>query len=370
MATIFDYLTWRGDLSFSQSVFNPVDNIIFSQLSYLPFEDIVPGPGEKNGINLSLAMKILLDKSIEPQFSSFMFKEDPVFIKTLASSVRYGNCQLFGYTNLVDTDDEVQFSAICIYIDDDSSLIVFRGTDYSLVGWKEDFNMSFRDVIPAQLEAVGYLEKMARIIKGPFRICGHSKGGNLAIYAAANCQNVIQKRIKEIYSNDAPGFHENVIASEGFKTVKNRINYYVPQSSVIGMLLEHGCDYSVIKSSKIGLLQHELYSWEVTHNDMVYVDKTTSGSRFVDKTLKEWLGSLENEKRERFIEAIYSILTASEAKTLVELETTWVKSIGRIILSLGHIDEKTKKFIRETLLELFRSARHNIDTILKPESNE
>ena len=372
MANLFDYLTWRGDLEFTISPLNPVDNVILCQLSYLPLDDIVPGPGEKNGISISLAAKMIREKlQSDSDFKSrLMYKDDPELINTLASSNRFGKCHLFGYVNHIDTDREVQFSAVCVHTNDGHCFVAFRGTDFTFVGWKEDFNMSFKEVIPAQIEAVNYLERMGSMIKGPLRLGGHSKGGNLAVYAASNCRKRIQKRITEIYSNDAPGFHKNVIASEGFEAIRDRVRSYVPQASVVGMLLEHGCDYTVIKSSQIGLLQHDLYSWEMTHNDMVQVDNITLGSRFVDKTLRDWIDSLDKEQREQFFDAMYSILSASEAKSLPELESSWFKAVSRIIKSFGNIDEYTRNLISKTLGELFNAARRNIDTLLKPDKNE
>ena len=372
MANIFDYIKWRGDLKFSQSPFNPVDNIVFSQLSYLPMDDIVPGPGEGDAVSISLAVKLFNEKmeSGSSQFkSSILFKDDPQLINELAACDRFGDCQLFGYVNHIDTEREVQFSAVCIHTGDGSCLVVYRGTDLTLVGWKEDFNMSFKEAVPAQIEAVEYLEKMALMIKEPLRVIGHSKGGNLAVYASANCGKNIQKRITEIYSNDAPGFHEKVIKSEGFISIRDRIRLFVPQSSVIGMIFERGCDYTVIKSSQVGILQHDLYSWEVTYNDMIQLDNVTLGSRFVDKTLKEWISGLDYEHREQFMDALYGIIESSEAKSIPELESTWLVSAGRIIKSIGNIDEPTKQLIRKTLTDLFKSAQRNIDTLLKQEKD-
>jgi len=371
MANLFDYLTWRGDLNFNQSPFNPVDNVIFSQLTYLPMDGIVPGPDEKGGISIRLTAKILSEKFNKPLQqlkldSSVIFNEDPDFIAALGSTNRFGDCQLLGYVNHIDTDREVQFSAVSIKTGDDSCFIAFRGTDFNLVGWKEDFNMSFKDVIPSQLEAVKYLEKMASRFKCPLRLVGHSKGGNLAVYAAANCKKNIQNRITEIYTNDAPGFDEKFINSENFLTVRERIRSFIPQSSVIGMLLDSGCSYSVIKSSQVGLIQHVMYSWEVTHNDLVYVDTVDSGSLFLDKTLKEWIGNLDKKHREQFLNALFSILSASGAKSIPELERSWVKAVGNMIKSLGNIDESTKKLIGKTFGDLFNAAMRNFDTLLKP----
>jgi hypothetical protein len=370
MSSLFDYISWRGDLDFIQSPPNSVDYVIFSQISYLPFDGIIPGPEEKEGISLYLAME-KLRKKVESSGSIVKtvlgFDEDPAFIDAITTSNRFRNCQLFGFVNQVDTEKEFQFSALCLYVNDGSFSILYRGTDASFVGWKEDFNMAFLETIPSQLEAVKYLEKMAALVNGRLRIGGHSKGGNLAIYAASFCSKKTQMRITDIYSFDAPGFYKKVVASDGFHAVKDRIHSYIPQASVVGMLLEQGVDYKVVKSSQAGFMQHSLYSWEVTHNDMVYAGDITQGSRFLKKTIREWISSLDNEYRERFIEAIYTILTMSEIESIHDIEKSWLISAGRIIKSLGYIDEPAKKIILQTIIELFRSASRNIDTLLKKE---
>jgi len=372
MADLFEYITWRGDLSFSQSPLNSVDSLIFSQLSYLPFDGIVPAPDEKGSISINYAAEHFKEKLNKDKYSSeklaVLFKKDPELIEVLASSKRFGDCKLSGYVNLVDDVREIQFSALCISTNEGFSFIVYRGTDLNVVGWKEDFNMSFVDAIPAQLEAVNYLDKMAGGVKGKLCIGGHSKGGNLAVYAAANCKKQIQKRIKDIYSYDSPGFRRKFLSSKGFAEIKSRIHSFIPQSSVVGMFFEHGCKQKIVKSVSFGLLQHELYSWEVTHNDLVYVDDLTLGSRFVDKTVKEWIAGQNKEQREQFLNALYSILEDSEVKTLQEFDLSWFKAAGRMLKTFGSIDEKKKQLIQKTFGDLFNAARRNLDTLLKHDS--
>jgi len=363
---MFDYISWRGDLDFKISPFNPVDNIILSQLSYLTLEEIVPSPEEGSSISIDLAVRVYNEKLKNPDFIiTSMFKEDPGLIRALGSSKRFGSCQLFGYVNHVDVAREIQFSALCIHTGDDYSFVVFRGTDLSIVGWKEDFNMTFKEVIPAQAEAAKYLDKMAPTLNGSLRVGGHSKGGNLAVYAAAQCGKKTQKRITEVYSNDAPGFHESFIASEGFKSIKNKIYSYVPQSSVIGMLLEHGSNSTVIKSSESGLMQHSLYSWEVSRNNLIRAEKSTASSRFVNETIREWLKNIDSDQRGQFIDALYYILNAADIKSISDLDNSWFSTAGRVLKSLNGIDEPAKKIIKRTILELFTAAQKNFDTLIK-----
>jgi hypothetical protein len=372
MANLFDYLQWRGDLDFAQAPFNPVDNVILCQLSYLPFDGIVPGPDEDGEITVGIAATIFsqkLQKNVSRVKQAILCKDDPALLKALGSSRRFGNCRLRGYVNLIDTKRELQFSAVCIITGGNSCFVAYRGTDTSLVGWKEDFNMSFNEAVPAQLEAVAYLEKMAKKIRGPLRIGGHSKGGNLAIYAATYCSKGIKNRITDIFSNDAPGFHQSLIDSKGFAEIKGRIHSFVPQASVVGMLLKHGNGYSVVRSNQFGLMQHELYSWEVTPNDMVRVDSVTQGSRFVGNVLREWIGSLDDEQREKFLEALYTVLIAIQAKSLPDLGESWFKASGSMLKSLNSIDPATKNLIGKALGELLNSTQRNIYALLKSEKN-
>jgi len=373
MANLLDYIQWRGDLDFSQSPFNPVDNIILCQLSYLPFDGIVPGPDDNGEITIGIAAKLFgqkMQKNVSRIKQAISCKEDPALLRALGSSRRFGNCRLRGYVNLIDTNRELQFSAVCVIIGGNPCFVAYRGTDMTLVGWKEDFNMSFNKAVPAQLEAVDYLERMSRKIRGPLRLGGHSKGGNLAIYAATYCSKRVKNRITDIFSNDSPGFHRSVIESEGFAEIKDRICSYIPQASVVGLLLEHGSDYKVVKSTQFGLMQHELYSWEVTHDNMVHVDSVTQGSRFVDSVLREWIDSLDDVQREQFLEALYAILIATQAKSLSDLGESWFKAAGNMLKSLRNIDADTKTIIGKTLAELLRSTQHNVYALLKLEQKD
>ncbi|MDR0877802.1 MAG: DUF2974 domain-containing protein [Treponema sp.] len=365
MADIFDYLFWRGDLTLAQSPFNAVDNIILTHLSYLPFDGIVPGPEEKSAITVAEAAerfaqaRLANSPGTEP-----IFKEDPLLLEKIKDCDRYRNMKLAGFINQIDISQEKQFAALSIITGDESSFITYRGTDDTLVGWKEDFNMCFSDTIPAQKDAVIYLEKMSKQFKGPLRIGGHSKGGNLAVYAAAFCVANIRRRIFEIYSNDAPGFHESVIESKGYQIIREKIRSYVPQSSVVGMLLKHEDDYTVVKSNELGLLQHDIYSWEVTGNDVVRLDTVTLGSQFIDRTLKEWLSKVDVENRQRFIDTLYNILASTKARSIPELAESRFKTAGTILQTYKDIDDPTRKMISNTLSLLLDSARNNINTFL------
>jgi hypothetical protein len=372
VANIFDYIMWRGDLSFSRSPFNPVDNIILTHLSYLPFDGIVPPPNEKKAITIAeTAKKItaILTRTPKAFDDVLVCKEDPALLDALGSCERYKHLNLSGYVNHIDIAKEKQFSALTITSGDSASLIAYRGTDNTLVGWKEDFNMSFSNAVPAQLEAVAYLEKMAKRLHRNLRLGGHSKGGNLAVYAASFCEKKVQRRITAIYSNDAPGFSREVVTSAGYQAIKNKIHAFVPQSSIIGMLFEHDDDYTVVKSTQTGILQHIVYSWEVSYNDLIRLDTVTHESHFVDRTLKEWIDGMDKEQRQRFTDALYDILKSTEAKSLPKLTSGWFKNAIRMIQTYTDIDDSTRDLVSKTVSALFKSAKNNIYTLL-PDSQK
>ena len=366
MTNMFDYISWRGDLTFEKSHFNPVDNIIFSQLVYLPLDGIVPNPNEQNGITIAdAAVRIDEMQHDDPSFlNELMVIQAAALINAMGKAQRYKNCRLYGYVNQTDPFREKQFSAVSVVIGRrifrKSLLIVYRGTDMSLVGWKEDFNMSLSEPVPSQKEAVSYLEKMAKKFKGPLRLAGHSKGGNLAIYAAACCRKQTRRRIAAIFSNDAPGFHQQVINSRGYQAIRDRIQAFVPQYSLIGMLFEHGETPAIVKSTENGFMQHDLCSWEVIHNDIVRAEGLSRESILVDNILRDWINGMETEQRRQFIEALYTILSATQARSLTDLTSDWLQSVVSIIDSLNHIDETAKNLIGKAIGDLFWAVIKNI----------
>jgi len=367
MASLFDYISWRGDLGFDKTPFNPVDNIVFSQLSYLPMEEIVPGPQERGWVTIGeLAAKYAVMQKDNPSgLSNDITVIDAIsVINAIGSAPRYKDCKLFAYTNNIDLDQEKQFAAYCVVIGrkrlSRKMLVVYRGTDMTLIGWKESFNMSFITSIPSQKEAVSYLNKTARRCRYPMIIAGHSKGGNLAVYAAAFCRKRVQKRITVIYSNDAPGFHKQVIESEGYKEICPRIQSFIPQSSLVGMLFEHGETPMVIKSGASGPMQHSLCSWEVTYNNMVDAGELTPQSRFIENIISKWINQIDEGQRQQFIQAIYEILVSCEADSLADLTEDWKNTVGGIINALFNMDKPTKKLMGKIIGDLFKTARDNI----------
>lgn len=355
MGNIFDYIEWRGDLTFTQAPFNEIDNLILSRVSYFPFDGTI----EEN--------EIITIKEAYERFEKFdiekiriLQKEDIDLFPALARSERFGNLLLTRYINKRDIHEEKQFSAITIKLPDETSYVSFRGTDNTLVGWKEDFNMSFMKLVPSQTNAKDYLNNISNDIQGKIRVGGHSKGGNLAVYAAAFCNLNVQERIIEVYNNDGPGFFEEIIETKNYQNILEKMHTYIPQSSIIGRLLNHEEKYTVVKSAQIGIYQHDLYSWQLIGNKFVELKEVTNESEFIDRTLKIWLKTVSIEQRKRFWMVLFEILESTNAETLSQISEKWVTNSKKILVTYKNLDEESKQIIIQTLKCLFNIAKENI----------
>lgn len=316
MADLFDYLAWRGDLTFEQDPPNGVDALVFSSLAYLHYGGSV-SKGPNNPITLREAAADFF--ALPDQEERIRVKNDLKLLEDAAKTRRFGESRILFYKNTFIPEEETQFAAVSFLLDDHSAFLAFRGTDYSLTGWKEDFNMSFQDEVPAQRLALEYAEEFAASYLMPLRLGGHSKGGNLAVFAAAKLKTLLQRRILTVYNLDGPGFRENMIADEGYRSIVPRIHTYIPQSSVIGMLLEHEEPYMVIKSKQIGLLQHESYSWDIMGKAFIPMEEVTADSRFLDQTLKTWLADMTLEERNEIVDSVFGLLSTGEVSSAKEI---------------------------------------------------
>ena len=281
-------------------------------------------------------------------------KKDLELLEAAAETERFGQVELAFYRSIFVPEEETQFAAVTFYLGDKTAVLTFRGTDRTLVGWKEDFNMTFQDSIPAQREALKYLEEFSIYTLHPIRLTGHSKGGNLAVYAAAKADKPLQNRILGICNLDGPGFSEKMMADAGYLAVVPKIHSYVPESSIVGILLEHLEPHTVISSKQIGPMQHDPYSWEVLRNDFIHMEEMSEGSKFMDQTTKAWLVAMTPEERNILVDAVYEILTSGGAVMTEDL--LHPKQIGKYVKSLV-MDEKKRQMISDRIGDLVQIVR-------------
>ena len=348
MGNIMDYISWRGDLSFAQSPFNEVDNLILACFSYVNLDRIPAVSGQK-GIELKKLVKEFkkLHTIKELEADKSFIRLAPFMMFEMSESVRFGNCVIRNYVNEIVTEAEQQFSAVEIVLDDGTSYISFRGTDDTIIGWKEDFNLS-TGVVPAQERAVEYMQRISDKASGMLRVGGHSKGGNLAIYGSVMCKSVHDK-ILEIYSNDGPGFSKEFQESPETAEMMPKIIRIIPEYSIIGTLLEHEKQPIIVASTSRGLLQHDGFSWEVQGPGLVRRDSLNKTAlRFIE-ILHKWIDGMDMEQKRLLIEDLFATLQASGYENLSEVQSGGIKSLAAMVKRLDKFAPESRGMMQELL---------------------
>ena len=348
MGNIMDYISWRGDLTFAQSPFNEVDNLILACFSYVNL-DRIPAVTRQKGIELKKLVKEFkkLHTIKELEADKSFIRLAPFMMLEMAESVRFGNCVIRNYVNEIVTEAEQQFSAVEIVLDDGTSYISFRGTDDTIIGWKEDFNLS-TGVVPAQERAVEYMQRISDKASGMLRAGGHSKGGNLAIYGSVMCKSAHDK-ILEIYSNDGPGFSKEFQESPETAEMMPKIIRIIPEYSIIGTLLEHEKQPIIVASTSRGLLQHDGFSWEVQGPGLVRRDSLNKTAlRFIE-ILHKWIDGMDTEQKRLLIEDLFATLQASGYENLSEVQSGGIKSLAAMVKRLDKFAPESRGMMQELL---------------------
>ena len=349
MANILDYIKNNENSTFQEEKFNEIDNLILSRLSYLPFESIK--------IEEQETIKTLAQKLKDVDIKKFNMKKDKELIKMLGKSSRYKDLVVTDYFFSRDDKKEKQFVAITIHLENNEIYISYGGTDDTLVGWKEDFNLSFMIHIPAQAEALKYIRKISKKYNTKIHLGGHSKGGNLAVYAGIFCAKNVQDRIIDITNFDGPGFDKTVIENEKYKRILSKINTYIPQSSLFGRLLEHEEKYIIVTSDQYTFMQHDIFSWRINNQQIEKADKVTAGSDFMNETVRNWLKTTSPKQREHFINTMYEIISKTKAKTFKEFTSELTKNLGIMLKSYKDISYEDKKEIGKMILTFFTAIK-------------
>lgn len=357
-ANMLDYLAWRGDIALSESTFNPIDGMVLARFSYAPFQLAFLEDGSRYMTIEDATGKMLADKACG---KLCLYQEDVELIEALHKSQRFNKLLMGDFVDIFKENEEVQFSAFSLRIDDTHMCVVYRGTDNTIVGWKEDLNMGFVSPLGCQILGKEYLEKIAdQNPKVTFILCGHSKGGNVSAYAAAFCRRDIQERIRDVYNFDGPGFEDSVLESEGYERACTRIHTYVPQSSLVGMILGHREKHMIVHSMDQRVpYQHNMYTWEVLGKDFIYDETTTNASRYFDRTLKEFLGKMDKQHREVFVDTAYSLLGGTDAITVEDITSNFKDTSKIMLKTMKEMDVESRKNLAEGLRLFMKCAWKN-----------
>ena len=346
MSNINDYLLWRGDIELDKKYeFNEVDSMILARFSYLRLDKI---EFEEEETIENIAGKMQNIKKEE-----FLYNGDKELITNLGNSLRFKNMLITDYVKTNERKTEKQFSAVTIHISEKEMYISFIGTDSSIYGWKEDFNMAFMDSVPCQIAGKEYLEKIA--IKYPnkrIRIGGHSKGGNVAIYAALTASKEIQNRVIKVYNYDGPGFNKEIINKYKENSILKKVETYLPQDSMIGRIMTHEEECTVALSIEKGIYQHDIYSWQVKGTDLIKAKSLTESSEIFSKALTNWLNTTTNEQRKIFFDGIFEVIYSTEVNKLSDIQKNLSENMQKIYKKYKEIPETERKTIT-SMIKLF-----------------
>ena len=371
MSNILDYLAWRGDLSFYQDPFNSIDALILSCLSYVNFTGVVPSKGDGLITIEEASEKFFTIHSPEElaQDKSFI-RFAPDLLRAMAKTDRFKNSYLLNFVDDTDISRGIQFAAVEIDLPDETSFISFRGTDDTVVGWKEDFNLSFMTV-PSEMEAVRYLRSVTAGRQDKIRMGGHSKGGHLAIFAATTADPAIASRIDHVYSFDGPGFNHEAMEAELFRNVQPRITKFIPETSIIGRLLENSTEPIVVKSSELGIMQHDPLSWQIEGKEFETCMSTDKISDTFDETMTIWLGDMTFEDRKVFVDELFSVFEASGCEYLSTMSKVGIKGTRAMIERMGQIRNDSAGAMVRTLVKMFLVNFNALkDNVLKEKFEE
>lgn len=358
MENIVDYVN-QFQYTFAESPFNDVDSLTLCQLSYLKMKRLIPGL--EDGLAFVPFREIMKKEHREQVFADERYREDNwKLAAAVMNSRRFAKLQMNYYVDILDKEMEIQFSAVTYLVGEDAEkkpvyYIAYRGTDENLVGWKEDFTLAFSEPVVGQLYAARYMRKAAGRLPERFYLGGHSKGGNLAVFAAMSSSMALQERILQVYSLDGPGFKPQVVERYEYERVAEKVKKILPGSSMVGMLLERGSDYHVVESSSYGLYQHNPYTWAVDTERGAFCSREDlkNSVKLMDHAVTDWILSLDDEQVERFSDVLFRVLGASEADNLIDFAADWKKSLSGILQELREVDDNTKKEVEEIIRELF-----------------
>ncbi|WP_455490499.1 Mbeg1-like protein [Granulicatella sp.] len=319
MGNLITYVQQYEAQTFQDKSLTDIDILVLTEIAYLPFDGIVPSTfNVTEAISIQkLGKEFEKIKDKEHEKNPFMITNERIqLLEVVSKSQRFKDIKVFGFMNDINDELTKQFAAVCYQWKEDSRWIIFRGTDESLTGWKEDFMMTYSDLIPAQTDAIEYLRKQAATFSGTLNVSGHSKGGNLSLYASAMQEEDIQNRIQQIYCWDSPGVHRSILGTEGYQRVVSKAKRYIPQDSIVGLMLESQVPYHIIESQRSGISQHSALMWNIEEDHFIELTELTRNSQLTDQTFKQWTEAVSDEDLKLFFDTFFELFFEMGVETV------------------------------------------------------
>lgn len=341
MGTVRTYAYYFKDISFEESPFNDVDNVVFCSLIYLDWKNIA-----EKSITLKDAAIKYFSTHTKMKKTPFTFWRSQELLKEIYQSKRYGNIILSHYEKIVDQNG--QFGAIKFNLDKDTTFIAYEGTDDTIIGWKEDFEMCYKFPVSSQKMAIEYINRVIEWKDKKIIVGGHSKGGNLAMIASMYAKPHIKRKIIKVYNNDGPGFRKQQFESKEYKKMKEKLKMFVPKHCVIGFLLRNPEQYTVVESDSFGIFQHDEGNWQC-YGPFFIKTELAKESEKLEKNITKWLDEHDDEQREKFVETLFDILKRSEIYLFSELRQLKLSRLIRLIKASQSLDKETKDLLSSAL---------------------
>ena len=371
MANIFDYLYWRCDVPFSAAPFNDVDNLILAELAYTDFGGIV-----SDDIS-ALALAEVRDRffalhdraEVEARTAYSYTARAPFLMDSMLAGARFRDLRLCAYEAVTDKDDSTQFAAVTFLLPDGTAYLAYRGTDGTVVGWKEDLILSYHSGTSGQLRAADYLARVATMTELPLRVGGHSKGGNLAVYAAALAPTAIQDRIERIWSNDGPGFREELRGREGYQRIQPKCISIVPDTSIIGLLLECDCLCRVVKSTASGLVQHDGFTWECGPTEFLLSEQTRKGA-YLEKAVDHWVARQDDATLRSMVDSLFTVFEATGEETFHSMGANKLRTAELMMAAFRALPKEKQRELLAATGKLVTSTGATAKQMLTERNNE
>lgn len=360
MATINGYLDYNKNRSFKDFAFNEADILCLNELGYFCFEELDASIDFSKDVNLHEVLMPYVTGE-KPFNHSFLVTEERVkLLQQIVASKRFVNLNLSDYVNDVDAEYERQFSAMVFTLPEiNHHQLVFRGTDDTMIGWKEDFKLTYVQEIPAHRAAVAYLEAYFEKYAGKVTVSGHSKGGNLALYAVAHVNDLLREQIEKVYMLDAPGLQEKGLESDGYKAIRERVTVIRPEESIVGIMLYNDIEPIVVKSNASGIMQHALTSWQFNEEtgELILAERQTDLSQNLEKTFKQWMKELSSQELKILFDILFDTLMSSGIHSIndVTIDREFGAKLATSIASFYSIGTE-KKLLLAKSAKLFLQA--------------
>lgn len=355
MKNMLDYIKEFGHVLFEERAFSEIDALVLTELEYLPLEKVVPS--DENGENFVTVKEIA---EYMKEHKKQLFDENPMMMtperhevsQIIADAPRFQSMKFFGVVSEWDKDTTKQFAAVTVEVEPGVRLVIFRGTDDTLIGWKEDFLMTYSPLVAAQTDAKEYLAKQASLWDGDLMVSGHSKGGNLALYAAATQVEDVQLRIVDIFCFDSPGLSRSVLETKGYQNIVPLAMRYIPQDALVGLMLESEVPYVIVKSDAVGAMQHSAMTWGIEDGQFIKVDKLTKNSLLNDQTFKKWTESVSDEELELFWNVFFELLFTVGIETVNDVYGQFMHYVQEFLKAAGEMDEEKRELLTRVALLL------------------